>query len=328
MVINPMPDQFNRILAICLMLTCAAAGVRSQVRSRLAVLPFIGDEAGVMVGELRALAEGDPTLGIELIDQDLTLAAARGSGLTGNLNLSLGEARALGGSLGADFYLLGKLLTSRRTGEGESYYFETLAGIYLVDGRSGRLLLFQLARAQGDLESESVLRFRERLEPAWPAFSAAMLDEIERRREAVAEPPPPEIDLDDLTGPDERRPVFYQRLKPDYPAEADLAGVTGTVELEAVFRDDGRIDEIRVVRWAGFGLDESSISTLGRLKFKPAERDGKKLTIRGLVRYNFRRPLAQETVSPSQKSEEAERIKRSLQRILTPGRIIRKPPNE
>ena len=65
-----------------------------------------------------------------------------------------------------------------------------------------------------------------------------------------------------------------------------------------------------MVKWAGFGLDESAIATVKKLRFKPAERDEKKLTIKGLVRYNFRRPLSQ-----AEKQEEIERLKRSLQNI-------------
>ena len=306
---------------------------QSQMRPRLAVLPITGDDDESVAEALRSLALGDTALGAELIDQDLTLAAAAGSGLMGNLNLSLGQARSLGGSLGADFYLLGKLVNSRRASielRDENFYFESMAGIFLVDSRSGRLLLFQLVRARGQELDEADPLLGEKLPHEWPAFPAAIKFELDKRREAIDGPPMPvpEVELTDadLTGPAENLPVFYQRLKPDYTAEAELAGITGSVELEAVFRDDGRIDDISVVRWAGFGLDESAVATLKRLQFKPAERDGKKLTIRGLVRYNFNRPRAQEPVTPSQKSEEAERLKRSLQRILTtPGRIPDKP---
>lgn len=323
----------GRILAAISLVCICIVSAQSQMRPRLAVLPITGDDDGSVAGILRTLALGDPALDVELIDQDLTLAAAAGSGLMGNLNLSLGQARSLGGSLGADFYMLGKLVNSRRVAiglGGENFYFESMAGLFLVDSRSGRLLLFQLVRARGPKPDEADPLLKEKLALEWPAFSAAIKLELDQRREAIDEPPRPvyEVELTDadLTGPAEKLPVFYQRLKPDYTAEAELAGITGSVELEAVFRDDGRIEDIKVARWAGFGLDESAIATLKRLQFKPAERDGKKLTIRGLVRYNFNRPRAQEPDRPSQKSEEAERLKRSLQRILTtPGRIPDKP---
>jgi TonB family protein len=122
--------------------------------------------------------------------------------------------------------------------------------------------------------------------------------------------PAPENLPEDTAARGGGQPVFYQRLKPEYTEQADLAGVVATVELEAVFRDDGTVGEIEVVKWAGFGLDESAIATVKKLRFKPAERGEKTLTIKGLVRYNFRRPLSQ-----VERQEEIERLKRSLHEI-------------
>src|SRR5262245_39530368 len=48
-------------------------------------------------------------------DSELTAAAARGTGYSGSLNLSLSEARDLGAVLAADFYLLGDAQTLRRS---------------------------------------------------------------------------------------------------------------------------------------------------------------------------------------------------------------------
>ena len=58
------------------------------------------------------------------------------------------------------------------------------------------------------------------------------------------------------------------------------------VEISA----DGRVGHVEVVRWAGFGLDEEVVSTVRRMRFRPAERDGEPVAVRVLLRYNFRKP--------------------------------------
>src|SRR5262249_1074188 len=98
------------------------------------------------------------------------------------------------------------------------------------------------------------------------------------------------VDLDDPSTPTTGlvQPVFYERLKPQYTIEAQLANVTATVEIEAVFRDNGQVTDLEIIRWAGFGLDESALQTAARLRFKPAERNGRPVSVRALVRYNFK----------------------------------------
>ncbi len=132
---------------------------------------------------------------------------------------------------------------------------------------------------------------------------------------------------DDPDDPGTEWPVFYQRLKPAYTEQADLAGITATVELEAVFGADGNVGDITVSRWAGFGLDESAIATVRQLRFKPARRDGKVVTIRALVRYNFRRPPSQTAAPKVASPEDIERIRRSLLDILLPKQAPGKRPN-
>ena len=47
---------------------------------------------------------------------------------------------------------------------------------------------------------------------------------------------------------------------------------------------------MRVVRWAGFGLDEEVVATVRRMHFRPAQREGEPVPVRVLLRYNFRKP--------------------------------------
>jgi hypothetical protein len=51
----------------------------------------------------------------------------------------------------------------------------------------------------------------------------------------------------------------------------------------------GRIMRTEITRWAGYGLDESVDKTVRAMNWRPAERNGKSLPMRFLVRYNFKK---------------------------------------
>ncbi len=288
--------------------------VWAQSPTRLAIVDLVGDENKEVSGLLRDLAKAS-TDRFELLDQDLIRLAAHGAAYAGSLNLSRDEARALGQGIGCDFYVLGKIQSARRLAAGEQFYFDALAGLFFVEARSGRLIQFFYEQAKAQQEQQAMEQLKEKLKQDWPRYAEAI--SIARQLQAAAienvgqpSPPPVEVLTDDLAAEGVLQPFFYQRIKPEYTEQADLAGIIATVELEAVFREDGTIGEIEIVRWAGFGLDESAVATVKKLRFKPALRGEKPLTIKGLVRYNFRRPLSQ-----AERQEEIERLKRSLQNI-------------
>ncbi|MGH9832312.1 MAG: energy transducer TonB [Blastocatellia bacterium] len=316
--------------AFCLLVFCLDASAQALVR--LAVLDLVGDERGETTLLLRSLARQPGSPSFELIEEDLARLAARGVGYAGSLNLSRDEARALGQSLGCDFYLLGKVLVTRRAASGEQFYFDSLLGLFVVESRTGALVLFAFDRAQSPSEREAHAQLKELVKRGWTKCAKAIVSARERRVaeiENVAQPRAPLIEVfsDDLEAQGIRPPVFSQRLKPDYTEQADLAGITATVELEAVFGEDGKVGDVEVTRWAGFGLDESAVATVRQLSFKPAERDGKRVTIRGLVRYNFRRPHSQVVAPQVASPDEIERIRRSFRDLLSPRQSTVKPQN-
>ena len=99
-------------------------------------------------------------------------------------------------------------------------------------------------------------------------------------------------DTDSAAAAGFKPPEFLNRVKPEYTAEAERADITATVEASAAFRADGTVGEITITRWAGFGLVESARRAIRQLKFKPATRDGRPVSVRATVRYNFRRVAA------------------------------------
>jgi TonB family protein len=70
--------------------------------------------------------------------------------------------------------------------------------------------------------------------------------------------------------------VLLERVDPIYPDAARRAG--GTVALELEVHPDGSVDEVRVVKAAGFGFDEAAVAAARRFKFRPATRDGQPIT--------------------------------------------------
>lgn len=301
---------------------------RAEMVRVAVVLP--GDDAGMAVAtELRGLIDHETRLEVGLIDDELTRLAVQGSGYDGRLNLSRAEARRLGLSLGADYYILGQVIETRQQRDG-AMLFEALAALFLVESRTGELLRFQPVEAFGQDGREARRRLTGRLAEVWGGLATALAASSIQLGKApsIDEPAAMEVFTDDdglLTGPGNRTdsstlrpPLFQRHLKPTYPEMAARAGVEATVELTAVFRSDGQVDQIEIQRWAGFGLDESAVSTVRQLRFEAATLDGRPVSFRGLVRYNFRRPTPQAIRNSARSREEIDRLKRSLQDLLRP----------
>ncbi|HVG21666.1 MAG TPA: energy transducer TonB [Blastocatellia bacterium] len=64
--------------------------------------------------------------------------------------------------------------------------------------------------------------------------------------------------------------VLLARNRPRYTERARQAGITGTVILQAVFKDDGTIGEVKIVRGLGYGLDERAVEAVQGIVFLPA----------------------------------------------------------
>jgi TonB family protein len=87
-----------------------------------------------------------------------------------------------------------------------------------------------------------------------------------------------------------RVPLPYRRLRPAYTPEAARAEVEATVDALAELDEKGEVRGVEIVRWAGYGLDESVAATIRQMHFRPALRDGSPVATRVLLRYNFRKP--------------------------------------
>jgi TonB family protein len=85
-----------------------------------------------------------------------------------------------------------------------------------------------------------------------------------------------------------RSPRVVTRSEPEYTEEARRAGVNSTVTLSLVVNEDGAAEDIRVVRGAGFGLDESAVHAIKSWRFEPASREGKPFKASTHVEVHFK----------------------------------------
>jgi len=235
-----------------------------------------------------------------VLDAELTSAVARGTGYSGSLNLSLNEARDLGAVLAADFYILGDAQTLRRSSSTTDKYFEAYCTIFLVSSRTGRLIHWERPTFQADSDKTAEAQLLNRLsqEDSYHLLKVSIrrAQEDERNERAlIVDPNDPVIQEapdDDQKAQVEglRLPRPYRRLRPEYPDSAARADAEATVDALVDVGADGEVSQARIARWAGFGLDETTLTTVRQLHFFPAMRNGTAIPMRVLLRYNFRKP--------------------------------------
>ena len=78
-----------------------------------------------------------------------------------------------------------------------------------------------------------------------------------------------------------------EQPQPIYTEEALANRVAGKVIVEAVFTKDGKVESPQVVEGLHYGLSERAVEAARRIKFKPAEVKGRKVSVLRRVEYVF-----------------------------------------
>ncbi|HEV3470102.1 MAG TPA: TonB family protein [Pyrinomonadaceae bacterium] len=271
---------------------------------KLAVLDFGEAEAGRRAADrvagLLPQAAGAAGVRLSLIDRGLSRAAARGVGYRGSLNLSRREARDLGAAVGCDFLVTGDAQTLRRSPSERAAYFESYASVFVVSARTGRLVLWERPAAEGATPEQAEAALAALLDARAAARYLSAAAEAHAREER--EPPEPaaptggaaplDFSSEEGAGPGEgvREPAPFRRLRPAYTEAAARAEAEATVDALVELDETGAVVRVDIERWAGFGLDEAVAAAVRGMHFRPAERDGRPVPSRVLLRYNFRRP--------------------------------------
>jgi TonB family protein len=77
-----------------------------------------------------------------------------------------------------------------------------------------------------------------------------------------------------------RPPRVIARPEPKYTEEASRAGVNTTIVVSLVVNEDGAPGDVKIVRGAGFGLDEMAIRAIETWRFEPGTKEGKPFAAR------------------------------------------------
>lgn len=283
-------------------LPAAPAAARETRPLTLAVLDVGGRPAAARVAErlaktLASSAGGGLTLTV--LDRDLSRAAARGVGYAGSLNLTLAEARSLGAAVGCDFFLTGDAQTVRRSSSARPVYYEAYASVFVVSAHTGRLVHWDRPAAEADTAEAAEAALLDSLDAGVAARYVSAVAEASAReererfaREELESAAVIDLSTDEgaASNRDLREPEPYRRLRPAYTDAASRAEAEATVDALVEIGADGEVAGVRVVRWAGFGLDEEVVATVRRMHFRPAQREGQPVPVRVLLRYNFRKP--------------------------------------
>jgi protein TonB len=75
-------------------------------------------------------------------------------------------------------------------------------------------------------------------------------------------------------------PLPQGRCDGKYTEAAKLAGIEGTVVLDLVVDERGRVRDVRVVSGLGHGLTEAAIAAVKQCRFSPGEKDGTPVPVR------------------------------------------------
>jgi len=270
---------------------------------------------------------------VALIEQSLVQPALVGIGYDGSINMSKDEARRLGSAIGCDFFIIGKTEALTRSARENESHEEAYAGVMLVDARTGSLAAFDFISERGETREAALSGLVKTLS----ARASGCVDRIARvigahaTKDSVPDAGRPHVDergaeiIEDI--PDEGSPrtvgfappEFLNRVKPEYTAEAEQADITAAVEAMVVFRLNGEVGRVEIIRWAGFGLEESAERAIRQLKFKPATRDGKPVSVRALIRYNFRRVREPSSKPESPAPKPPEKPERDLRQLMKPS---------
>ncbi len=263
------------------LISILAACFSATIAQRIAMIT--PDSSARDLEYARNLAEHFPST-VRVLDGGMADAAFRSINAPRPFNMTVGEGRAASIVTGCDFLVLIRTATQRRTSSARPEYYESFAAIYLVSGRTGELLLWRLITFDGNVPETADRALADSVKATADVLINSIKNRASHETPAEIEVVPPEHSS---AAVGLKPPIPYRRIKPEYTSTAYLYDIRATVEIEADIGSDGAVLATRIVRWAGYGLDEASDKAVRAMNWRPAMRNGKPLPMRVLLRYNF-----------------------------------------
>jgi len=83
------------------------------------------------------------------------------------------------------------------------------------------------------------------------------------------------------------RPEIIDRVQPQYTEVARKARLQGTVIVEAIIDEQGRVQNVKVLKGLPMGLDKAAVEAVQKWRFKPAMFQGKPVKVYYSLTVNF-----------------------------------------
>jgi TonB family protein len=80
-------------------------------------------------------------------------------------------------------------------------------------------------------------------------------------------------------GPGIRPPRGISIVDPKYTDAARKAKINGSVVVAVAINEEGGVDDVKIVRGLGYGLDQNAMDAARQSKFTPATKDGKPVPV-------------------------------------------------
>lgn len=80
---------------------------------------------------------------------------------------------------------------------------------------------------------------------------------------------------------------ILSKPKAAFTQKARESGVSGTIRLLVGFAADGKVKHILIIKSLGYGLNENVVRAARAIKFEPATKDGKPISVVKMVEYVF-----------------------------------------
>jgi TonB family protein len=142
---------------------------------------------------------------------------------------------------------------------------------------------------------------------------------------ALAENAPPVAEPAPAAAAEVRPAVKTFSVRPDYPETARLAGLSGTVIVEAEIDPEGAVASTRVLRSVSPELDQAAREAVGRWRFEPATANGEPVAevYRAAIHFELEPPVQP---AAEQKAEVASLLP-AAEDFEPPVRLYAPPPS-
>lgn len=268
-------------LHLCVVALILSPSVSAQ---RIAILTPDKKEASRNFAEQLGSKLGEK---LTVLDFSLSEAAYSSSQYATPFNLTTDEVKKIGAAIGCDFFIVLRATTQRRSSFKWAEHYEAYAPVYVVSSRTGRLIFWTLARSEAAEPDDAWKSLVAGIDMVAREVASAVT--LATKRELAEGERPAMEEVPEENSPNFKAPIPYRRFKPDYTEQASLYEIAATVDIVVDIGASGIILRTEIVRWAGFGLDESVERAVRHMNWRAAERNGRFIPMRFLLRYNFRK---------------------------------------